>query len=353
MKTVETENEGLKRAYTLTISASEIESRVDQEVKRVAPQVRMQGFRPGKVPPNLIRKMHGEALRQDALNSAVQESVQKLLADNQLRPAMQPEVELDEGYEPGKDAEVRVRLETLPEVPKPQIDGLELERLTVEPDPAVIDEQIERLAQGQKKWDDAPEGHAAETGNLVVVDFAGKVDGEAFDGGSGEAMPVEIGSGQLIPGFEDQLIGAKVGEERTLKVQFPDDYPAANLKGKPATFDITVKEVKVAGETKIDDEFAKTLGLSGLEQLRPGGVLGPGGGYRTPGRHRLRRKRGGAGAAGKQRRGQEGQDDKTLHGIPSFERGVGFGWFRGSVGYPSSVIPGDKLPSQDSGLPGG
>ncbi len=268
MKTVETENEGLKRAYTLTISASEIESRVDQEVKRVAPQVRMQGFRPGKVPPNLIRKMHGEALRQDALNSAVQESVQKLLADNQLRPAMQPEVELDEGYEPGKDAEVRVRLETLPEVPKPQIDGLELERLTVEPDPAVIDEQIERLAQGQKKWDDAPEGHAAETGNLVVVDFAGKVDGEAFDGGSGEAMPVEIGSGQLIPGFEDQLIGAKVGEERTLKVQFPDDYPAANLKGKPATFDITVKEVKVAGETKIDDEFAKTLGLNGLEQLR-------------------------------------------------------------------------------------
>ena len=114
MKTVETENEGLKRAYTLTIPAKDIEARVEQEVKRIAPQVKMPGFRPGKVPPNLIRKMHGDSLRQDALSNAVQAGVQRLLADNKLRPAMQPEVELDESYQPGKDAEVRVRLETLP-----------------------------------------------------------------------------------------------------------------------------------------------------------------------------------------------------------------------------------------------
>src|SRR5215210_6167737 len=121
MKTVEKENEGLKRAYTLTIPAKDIEARVEQEVKRIAPQVRMQGFRPGKVPPNLIRKMHGPALRQDALSGAVQDSVQQLLADNRLRPAMQPEVELDQGYQPGEDAEVRVRLETLPEIPAPNV----------------------------------------------------------------------------------------------------------------------------------------------------------------------------------------------------------------------------------------
>jgi trigger factor len=130
MKTVETENEGLKRAYTLTIPAKDIDARVDGEIKRLAPTVRMPGFRPGKVPPNLIRKMHGEALMRDALNTAVQDSVQQLLADKKIRPAMQPEVELDESYETGKDAEIKVRLETLPDVPKPKIDGLKLERLT-------------------------------------------------------------------------------------------------------------------------------------------------------------------------------------------------------------------------------
>ncbi len=268
IKTVETENEGLKRAFMLTIPAQDIEARVDKEVKRIAPQVRMPGFRPGKVPPNLIRKMHGEALQQEALNTAVQESVQQLLQEQNVRPALQPQVELKDNYAPGKDAEVEVRVEALPDVPAPQTSGLKLERLTVEPDETAVEEQLKQLASQSKRWTDAPKKHAAAKGDLVVIDFAGKVDGELFEGGSGEGMSVELGSGQLIPGFEDQLIGAKAGDKRQLKVTFPDDYPSDKVKGKPATFDVTVQAVRTAGETKVDDEFAKTLGLESLDKLR-------------------------------------------------------------------------------------
>src|SRR4051812_41836613 len=183
IKTVETENEGLKRAFMLTIPAEDIEARVEQEVKRLAPQVRMPGFRPGKVPPNLIRKMHGESLRGDALQGAVQESVQQLLTDQKIRPALQPQVELKEGYEHGKDAEVSVSLEALPDVPKPEIDNLELDRLAVEPDEKAIDDQLKQLASQSKRWEEAPRKHAAATGDLVVVDFAGEVEGTPFDGG--------------------------------------------------------------------------------------------------------------------------------------------------------------------------
>ena len=268
IKTVETENQGLKRAFMLTIPAEDIESRVDQEVKRIAPQVRMPGFRPGKVPANLIRKMHGDSLKGQALEGAVQDGVQQLLAEQKLRPAMQPEVELKEGYEHGKDAEIAVRLEALPDVPPPNIEGLKLERLTVEADDSAIEEQLQQLASANKSWTDAAEGKAAETGDQVVIDFAGSVKGKAFEGGTGEDMAVELGSGRLIPGFEEQLVGAKVGDKRTLDVTFPDDYPVDTLKGKPAKFDVTVKAVKVAGENKIDDELAKMLGLQDIDQLR-------------------------------------------------------------------------------------
>jgi trigger factor len=271
IKTVETENEGLKRAFMLTIPAEDIDARVDQEIKRIAPQVRMPGFRPGKVPPNLIRKMHGEALQQDALNNAVQASVQQLLQEQKLRPAMQPQVALEDNYTPGGDAQVTVRLEALPDIPTPNIDGLKLDRLTVEADEAAIDEQLQRLAGANKSFTDAKKAHTAANGDAVVIDFAGSVDGEAFDGGTGTDMQVELGAGQLIPGFEDQLVGAKVGDKRDVKVTFPEDYPVENLKGKAANFDVTVKAVKVAGETKLDDDFAKTLGLKDLDQLK--GIL--------------------------------------------------------------------------------
>ncbi len=268
MQTVETLNEGLKRAYTLTLAAKDIADRVEQEVARLAPQVRMPGFRPGKVPANLIRKMHGEALQGDALNNSVQEAVQALIAKEKLRPAMSPSVELTEGYEHGKDAELKIALEVLPEIATPNIEGLKLERLTVEASADTIDEAVLRIAQQQKGYDDAPKGHKAKTGDLVVMDFVGKVDGTPFDGGTGEAMSVEIGSGRLIPGFEDQLVGVKAEDEKTITVTFPADYNVDYLKGKEATFDLVIKDVRVPGEAKADDEFAKSLGLEGIDQLR-------------------------------------------------------------------------------------
>ena len=268
IKTVETENEGLKRAFMLTIPAEDIEKRVEQEVKRLAPQIRMPGFRPGKVPPNLIRKMHGESLRGDALQGAVQDGVQQLLADQKIRPALQPQVELNEGYAPGKDAEVRVSLEALPEVGKPSIDDIALDRLTVEPDDAAVTQQIKQLASQSRRWEDAPKKHPAETGDLVVMDFEGEVDGKPFEGGKGEEMQVEIGTGRLIPGFEEQLVGAKAGDTREINVTFPEDYPAENLKGKKAIFAVSVKAVKTGADNQVDDEFAKSLGLNDLAQLQ-------------------------------------------------------------------------------------
>ena len=268
MQTVETLNDGLKRGYKLTIPAAEIEARIDKELRKVAPQVRMPGFRPGKVPANLVRKMHGPALSQEALQTAVQEGVQQVLAENRLRPAMQPAVKLGDDYAPGRDAEVEVQLETLPDVPAPQIDGLKLERLTVPVDEARVEEQLRQLADQQRSFDAAPEDHPAAAGDLVVMDFVGKVDGEAFEGGSGEAMSVELGSGQLIPGFEDGLTGIKAGESRSLDLQFPENYGAKHLAGKPATFDVTATEIRVRKETAVDDEFAKALGLEGIDQLR-------------------------------------------------------------------------------------
>ena len=268
MKTVETHNEGLKRGYTLTIPAKDIAARVDGEITRMAPQVKMPGFRPGKVPANLIRKMHGEALAADALNTAVQDSVQSLLAEQKIRPAMQPQVELDEGYAPGKDAEVRVSVETLPVIPQPKIDEIKLERLTAEADETAVDEALQKLMTSQKSFTAAPDGHAAAIGDQIVLDYVGTIKGVAFEGGTGEAMAVELGSGQLIPGFEDGLVGIKAGESRDVAVPFPKDYPAANLKGKAAVFAVTATEIRIAGAGTIDDAFAKGLGLESLDQLK-------------------------------------------------------------------------------------
>ena len=268
MQTVETLNEGLKRAYTVTITSKDIDARVDQEVKTIAPQVRMPGFRPGKVPTNLVKKMHGESLQREALNNSIQESIQKLIADNKLRPAMQPSVELDEGFEFGKDAEVKVALEVLPEIAAPSIDGLKLERLTVEVAESQVDEAAGRIAIQQGALEEHAASHKAKDGDTLTIDFVGKIDGEAFEGGSAEDVKLKIGSGQFIPGFEEQLAGVKKGDEKTITVTFPEDYGAAHLAGKEAAFDITVKAVLNADKPKLDDDFAKSLGLEGLDKLK-------------------------------------------------------------------------------------
>ncbi len=268
MQIVETTNEGLKRAYSLTIPASDIKAKIDSEVKKIAPQVRMPGFRPGKVPANLIMKMHGEALHADVLNTAIRESVDGLISDKKLRPALQPKVDMKEGYEQGKDAELSVELEILPEIEAPSIEGLSLEKLTVPVTDEQIDESLAKIAENQKSYKDAAKTKKAAEGDQLIIDFLGKLDGVEFEGGKAEDAPLVIGSGQFIPGFEEQLVGVKTGEEKTITVTFPAEYQAAHLAGKDATFDITVKQVKVEAETKIDEDFAKSLGLEGLDKLK-------------------------------------------------------------------------------------
>lgn len=267
MQTVETLNQGLKRAYRITIAAKDIDALVDKELKSIAPQARMPGFRPGKVPANLLRRMHGPQLEQQALQNAVQDGVQQLMTEQNIRPAMQPTVALEEGG-PGKDAVVTVEVETLPDVPEANIAGLKIERLRVEPSADAIDAAVARLAEGQKNYDPAPAKHKAERGDLVLMDFEGKVDGEPFDGGKGEGMSVEIGSGRLIPGFEDQLVGVKANDELVVSVTFPADYNVDYLKGRAATFDVVVNEVQLPRAMKPDDDFAKAMGLEGIGQLR-------------------------------------------------------------------------------------
>jgi trigger factor len=268
MQIVETINEGLKRSFTITIPAQSIAARIDGEVQKMAPTVRMPGFRPGKVPANLLKKMHGPALHQEALNTSVRDAMDKLVADHKLRPAMQPDVALGEGYEEGKDAELTVSLEVLPVIAAPSLDGLKLEKLVVPVADSEVDEAIARIASGSKSFVDAKKGKKAAEGDQLIVDFVGKLDGVEFDGGKAEDAAIEIGAKRFIPGFEEQLVGVKAGEEKTITVTFPEDYPAENLKGKETTFDVTVKAVKVAGETVIDDDFAKNLGLESIEQLR-------------------------------------------------------------------------------------
>jgi trigger factor len=237
-------------------------------VKKIAPQVRMPGFRPGKVPANLVRKMHGENVHAQVVNDTIRSSVDGLIRDKKLRPAMQPKVEFGDGYEQGKDAVLEVELEVLPDVETPDVEGLALERLTVPVSDKAVDDALERIAGQQKSYKDAPKSKKAGDGDQLIIDFTGSIDGVEFEGGKAEDAPLVIGSGQFIPGFEDQLTGVKTGDEKTITVTFPSDYQAKHLAGKDAQFAVVVKQVKVEGETKIDDDFAKNLGLDGLDKLK-------------------------------------------------------------------------------------
>ncbi len=268
MQTKQTVNEGLKRAYLITIPAAELSAKIDAEIKKVAPQVRMPGFRPGKVPANLVKKMHGESLHGQVVNDTIRESVDKLLRDEALRPAMQPEIGLNEDYEQGKDAAITVSLEVLPAIEAPSTDGMKLERLVVPVTDAQIDEALAGIASQNKSYKDAPKTRKAADGDQLMIDFVGKLDGVEFDGGKAEDAALVIGSNTFIPGFEEQLVGVKTGQEKTITVTFPAEYQAENLAGKEATFDITVKAVKVESETTLDEDFAKSLGLDSLDKLK-------------------------------------------------------------------------------------
>ena len=268
MQVTETLNEGLKRSYQITLSAGELDEKVNQKLAEAQPEVEMKGFRKGKVPMALLKKQFGQRLMGEAMQEAIDGAMSKHFEDSGDRPALQPDVQMKGGEEwkAGDDVVVDMSYEALPAIPEVDLKAISLEKLVVKADDAAVQEALENLADNAKDFE--TKDGAAEDGDQVVFDFVGKVDGEAFDGGSAEDYPLVLGSGSFIPGFEEQLVGVSAGEEKAVVVSFPEDYQAEHLAGKEATFDCTVKEVKGAKKAEIDDELAKKFGSDDLGALK-------------------------------------------------------------------------------------
>ena len=229
----------------------------------------MKGFRKGKVPMALLKKQFGARLLGEAMQESVDGAMSKHFEDSGDRPAMQPKVEMtNEDWKEGDDIEVAMSYEALPEIPEVDLSKIKLEKMVAEADEAAIEEALGNLAESAQNFEDRRKGSKAKDGDQVVIDFVGKVDGEAFEGGSAEDFPLTLGSGQFIPGFEEQLVGVKVEEEKAVEVTFPEEYGNADLAGKPAVFDVTVKAVKEPKPAPIDDELAKKFGAEDLEALK-------------------------------------------------------------------------------------
>ena len=272
MNVQEIASEGLSRTYEVTTPASELEEKLNAKIAEIQPEVRLKGFRPGKVPANHIRKMFGASIMSDILRDLVPEKTQAVMDEKKIRPAAQPEVDVksdaDDVIKKGEDFIFELKLELMPEIETEEPKGIELVRPVAEVDDAQIQEALERLAKDARSYEDKGEGAKAEEGDVVVVDFVGKIDGEAFQGGSASDARVAIGDGAFIPGFEDQLKGVKAGDETEIKVTFPADYGVEHLAGKDAVFETTVKGVEAPQETAIDDSLAEKLGLSDLDALK-------------------------------------------------------------------------------------
>jgi trigger factor len=268
MQINETLNEGLKRAYEITITGDDLESRVTEKLEEARPEIEMKGFRKGKVPMALLKKQFGPRLMGEAMQEAVDGAMQGHLDESGDRPAMQPEVKMvNEDWKEGDDVVVSMSYEKLPEIPEIDYKGIKLERMTVAPADADIDEALANLAESVQNFDTKKGGKAAD-GDQVVIDFKGLLDGEAFEGGTAEDYPLVLGSNSFIPGFEEQLIGAKKGEEKSLDITFPEEYGAEHLAGKAVVFEVTVKEVKKPVPAEIDDEMAKKYGAEDLDALK-------------------------------------------------------------------------------------
>ncbi|MBW7849669.1 MAG: trigger factor [Rhodospirillales bacterium] len=267
MQVTQTATDGLKREFKVIVPAGSIEDKVANRLEDLGRTIRMPGFRPGKVPMTLLRKRYGPSVMGEVLEATVNDATRQAMTDHNLRPAMQPKIEIT-SYAEGKDLEFTVALETLPEITPADFSTIELERPVAEVPEEEIDKTLDRLAAGREGSEPAPEGRKAQEGDIAVIDFLGKVDGVAFEGGKGEDYSLKLGSGTFIPGFEQQLVGAGAGDQVTVKVSFPSDYGHAPLAGKEAEFDVTVKEIRVAVPAAIDDELAKSLGMDDLDALR-------------------------------------------------------------------------------------
>ena len=237
MQVTETLKDGLKREYTVTVSAAELDAKVHEKLVEAQPEVEMKGFRKGKVPMPILKKQFGQRLLGDAMQDAIDTAMKDHFDASGERPAMQPKVEMQGGetWKEGDDVVVSMSYEALPDIPELDVSKVKVEKLVVKADDKAVDEALENLAKSAQNFKDRKKGSKAKDGDQVVIDFAGKVDGEAFEGGSAEDYPLVLGSGSFIPGFEEQLVGVKVGEEKAVTVKFPDEYGAAHLAGKEAS----------------------------------------------------------------------------------------------------------------------
>ncbi|ACT59489.1 trigger factor [Hirschia baltica] len=272
MNVTETKSEGLTREYTVVVSKDSLAEKLEAKIAQLRPQMNLKGFRPGKVPVAHIRNTYGKSILGDIVQEEVTATSQKTLEDKEIRPAAQPTIELtcdQEQMMDGKaDLEYSMKVELMPEFEPADVTDIELERLVVEVTDAEVDEALGKLAESNKQYEARGKTAKAREGDAVVIDFSGKIDGELFDGGTAEGQTIVLGEGRFIPGFEDQLIGAKTGQDVTVTVTFPEDYPAENLAGKEAVFETKVNEVRAPKEATIDEEFAKGLGIEDLATLK-------------------------------------------------------------------------------------
>lgn len=269
MQVNETLKEGLKRGYSIIVSASELDTKVNEKLAEAQPEVEMKGFRKGKVPMSLLKKQFGQRLLGEAMQESIDGAMNEHFEKTGERPALQPDVKMtNEDWKEGDDVHVDLTYEALPEIPEVDLKTVNLEKLVAKADDAAVDEALEKLAETSPNFKDRRKGSKAKSGDQVVFDFLGKVGGEAFEGGSAEDYPLVLGSNSFIPGFEDQLIGAKAGEEKTVEVAFPADYGAENLAGKDAVFECTIKAVKEPAPAELNDELATKFGAEDLTALK-------------------------------------------------------------------------------------
>ena len=273
MQVTETAAAGLKREYRVVVPATDLEARVNERLDELKGRVQLRGFRPGKVPVAHLKRLYGKSTMAEVIEAAVREANTKIVTDHGFKLATEPKVVLPteegavEGVIAGKsDLDYTVEIEIVPPITLADFKTIKLERLTADVSDAEIDEAVQKIAEQNRPFNAKSEG--AEKGDRVTLSFQGTMEGKPFEGGSGDDVPLVLGSGQFIPGFEDHLNGIKAGESRTFDIKSPDNYPAASVAGKDATFAVTAKTVEAPGSVTVDDEFAKTLGLESLAKLR-------------------------------------------------------------------------------------
>jgi trigger factor len=275
MQVTQTLDEGLKREFKIVVPAGDLDARLNERLETLKDRVNINGFRKGKVPLAHLKKLYGKSVMAEVVEQVVADANRKVVDDNGLKLAMQPKISFPEeaaeveGVMAGKhDLAMTLALEVLPKVELKDVSEIKLEKLVAEVTDADVAEAIDRVAKQNRTYSDKAEGEAAADGDRVKVDFVGTIDGEAFEGGTGTDISVELGSNTFIPGFEEQLLGAKVGEERTVTAKFPERYLNRELAGKEGSFAVIVKGLETPAEVTVDDEFAKTLGLESLDALK-------------------------------------------------------------------------------------